>query len=97
MAAMRAGGVDPRRVVVEIPSRPRWPTPTGHRRSCPSCTLGIHAGLGRLRDRLLVACTAEHMPVDVLKIDRAFVHDVNNDMSQASMVRAMIHWRKAST
>jgi len=32
----------------------------------------------------------KHMPVDVLKIDRAFVHDVNNDMSQASMVRAMI-------
>jgi EAL domain-containing protein (putative c-di-GMP-specific phosphodiesterase class I) len=32
----------------------------------------------------------KHMPVDVLKIDRAFVHEVNNDISQASMVRAMI-------
>ena len=32
----------------------------------------------------------KHMPVDMLKIDRAFVHDVHNDLSQASMVRAMI-------
>ena len=32
----------------------------------------------------------KHMPVDILKIDRAFVHDVHNDRGQASMVRAMI-------
>ena len=31
-----------------------------------------------------------HLPVDILKIDKAFVHDVHNDMGQASMVRAMI-------
>jgi EAL domain-containing protein (putative c-di-GMP-specific phosphodiesterase class I) len=30
------------------------------------------------------------MPVDVLKIDRAFVRDVHRDPSLASMVRAMI-------
>jgi len=30
------------------------------------------------------------MPVDVLKIDRAFVRDVHRDQSLASMVRAMI-------
>jgi EAL domain-containing protein (putative c-di-GMP-specific phosphodiesterase class I) len=28
--------------------------------------------------------------VDVLKIDKTFVHGVHNDMGQASMVRAMI-------
>jgi EAL domain-containing protein (putative c-di-GMP-specific phosphodiesterase class I) len=32
----------------------------------------------------------KHMPVDVLKIDRAFVRDVHRDQSLASMVRAMI-------
>ena len=32
----------------------------------------------------------KHMPVDILKIDKAFVHDVHNDMGQASMVRAII-------
>ena len=32
----------------------------------------------------------KHMPVDVLKIDRAFVRDVHRDASLASMVRAMI-------
>jgi EAL domain-containing protein (putative c-di-GMP-specific phosphodiesterase class I) len=30
------------------------------------------------------------MPVDILKIDRSFVRDVNRDESLASMVRAMI-------
>jgi len=32
----------------------------------------------------------QHMPVDVLKIDRAHVRDVDNDDGLAGMVRAMI-------
>jgi len=32
----------------------------------------------------------KHMPVDVLKIDRSFIRDVNTDRDAASMVSAMI-------
>ena len=39
-----------------------------------------YSSLGRLK----------HMPVDILKIDRAFVRDVDRDLGLAGMVRAMI-------
>ena len=72
-------------------SPPRWPTPTGRRRSCPSCTPGAS------RSRWTISGPAtprwrrlKHMPVDVLKIDRAFIRDVHLDAGLASMVRAMI-------
>ena len=32
----------------------------------------------------------KHMPVDVLKIDRSFIRDVDTDRDAASMVSAMI-------
>ncbi|HYF11465.1 MAG TPA: EAL domain-containing protein, partial [Actinomycetota bacterium] len=32
----------------------------------------------------------KHLPVDILKIDRSFVHRVDADRDNASMVRAMI-------
>ena len=32
----------------------------------------------------------KHMPVDVLKIDREFIRDVDSDVRLAGMVRAMI-------
>jgi len=32
----------------------------------------------------------KHLPVDILKIDRSFVRDVDNDRDAASMVSAMI-------
>jgi diguanylate cyclase (GGDEF)-like protein/PAS domain S-box-containing protein len=32
----------------------------------------------------------KHLPVDVLKIDRSFIHDVDTDQDLASMVKAMI-------
>jgi EAL domain-containing protein (putative c-di-GMP-specific phosphodiesterase class I) len=32
----------------------------------------------------------KHLPVDILKIDRSFIRDVQKDRDMASMVRAMI-------
>jgi EAL domain-containing protein (putative c-di-GMP-specific phosphodiesterase class I) len=91
MAAMRAGGVDPDRVVVEITESTAMADPDRTQKILSELhAWGFTLALDDFGTGYSSLARLKHMPVDVLKIDRAFVHDVNNDMSQASMVRAMI-------
>jgi diguanylate cyclase (GGDEF)-like protein len=86
-----AHGVDPRRVVIEItesaamadPERTQWLfhdfRERGFRVAIDDFGTG-YSSLSRLR----------HLPVDILKIDRSFVHDIPGDHPASSMVAGIV-------
>jgi len=91
LARIREGGVDPSRVIVEITETSAMADPD----RAQAILEDLHAGglriaiddfgtgyssLARIRD----------MPVDVLKIDRSFVHRVDVDRQNGSIVSAFI-------
>jgi diguanylate cyclase (GGDEF)-like protein/PAS domain S-box-containing protein len=91
LGRLRAEGVEPGRVVVEITESMAMTEPERTQRILTEMhawglTLAIddfgtgYSSLSRLK----------HLPVDVLKIDRSFVSHVDTDPDNASMVRAMI-------
>ncbi len=88
---LRLAGVDPTKIVVEITESTAMADPDRTQKILSELhawglTLAIddfgtgYSSLARLR----------HMPVDILKIDRAFVREVDKDRGLAGMVRAMI-------
>jgi diguanylate cyclase (GGDEF)-like protein/PAS domain S-box-containing protein len=86
-----ASGIDPTRVTVEITESTAM--------TDPDRTLGILTAIHDSGVRLALddfgtgyssLARLRHMPVDVLKIDRIFVRDVDVDPQNASMVSAMI-------
>ncbi len=86
-----ASGIDPTRVTVEITESTAM--------TDPDRTLGILTAIHDSGVRLALddfgtgyssLARLRHMPVDVLKIDRIFVRDVDMDPQNASMVSAMI-------
>jgi diguanylate cyclase (GGDEF)-like protein/PAS domain S-box-containing protein len=91
LARLRIAGTDPRTIVVEVTESAAMADPDRTQRvleDLRASGLAIalddfgtgYSSLSRLKD----------MPVDVLKIDRAFVRDVDTDPELAGMVRAMI-------
>jgi diguanylate cyclase (GGDEF)-like protein/PAS domain S-box-containing protein len=91
MGQLRAGDVDPGRVVVEITESTAMADPDRTQKILSELhAWGFTLALDDFGTGYSSLARLKHMPVDVLKIDKAFVHDVNNDISQASMVRAMI-------
>ncbi len=91
MAQMKAGNVDPRRVIVEITESTAMADPDRTQKILAELhSWGFTLALDDFGTGYSSLARLKHMPVDVLKIDKAFVHDVHNDISQASMVRAMI-------
>jgi diguanylate cyclase (GGDEF)-like protein/PAS domain S-box-containing protein len=91
VTTLRAGGMDPSRVTVEITESTAMTDPDrtleilrdlhgrGFRLAIDDFGTG-YSSLARLR----------HMPVDVLEIDRAFIREVHTDRQSASMVSAII-------
>jgi EAL domain-containing protein (putative c-di-GMP-specific phosphodiesterase class I) len=91
LSRLRAEGVDPARVVVEVTESTAMTDPdrtlrilgdlhaSGLRIAIDDFGTG-YSSLSRLKD----------MPVDILKIDRSFVRDANADEQSGSMVRAII-------
>jgi diguanylate cyclase (GGDEF)-like protein/PAS domain S-box-containing protein len=88
---LEAAHADPHRFVVEITESAAMTDPGRTQQVLADLhSLGVslaiddfgtgYSSLSRLRD----------MPVDILKIDRCFIHDVDRDASLAGMVRAMI-------
>jgi diguanylate cyclase (GGDEF)-like protein/PAS domain S-box-containing protein len=91
MAKLRAEDVDPRDVVVEITESTAMADPDRTQKILSELhAWGFTLALDDFGTGYSSLARLKHMPVDVLKIDRAFVRDVHRDASLASMVRAMI-------
>jgi EAL domain-containing protein (putative c-di-GMP-specific phosphodiesterase class I) len=84
-------GIDPQRITVEITESTAMHD--------PDRTLGVLHGFKDHGLKLAIddfgtgyssLSRLRYMPVDVLKIDRTFVRDVNSDVQSASMVSAII-------
>ena len=83
--------MDPRKVVVEITESTAMTDPERTQRLLAQ----LHAGGLRLAiDDFGTGYSSlsrlRHLPVDLLKIDRTFVREVDRDEDAASMVRAMV-------
>jgi len=91
MAKLRAEDVDPHDVVVEITESTAMADPDRTQKILSELhAWGFTLALDDFGTGYSSLARLKHMPVDVLKIDRAFVRDVHRDPSLASMVRAMI-------
>ena len=91
LAKLRVSGVDPRDVVVEITESTAMADPDRTQKILSDLhAWGFTLALDDFGTGYSSLARLKHMPVDVLKIDRAFVRDVHRDQSLASMVRAMI-------
>ncbi|MEP6758458.1 MAG: EAL domain-containing protein [Actinomycetota bacterium] len=91
MTTLRAGDVDPHRVTVEITESTAMADPERTQKILAELhAWGFTLALDDFGTGYSSLARLKHMPVDVLKIDKAFVRDVHNDIGQASMVRAMI-------
>jgi diguanylate cyclase (GGDEF)-like protein/PAS domain S-box-containing protein len=91
LGRLKAEGVDPAKVVVEITESTAMTDPERTQRVLTE----LHAwGLSLAIDDFGTGYSSlsrlKHLPVDVLKIDRSFVSHVDSDADNASMMRAMI-------
>ena len=88
---LNATGVDPTRIVVEVTESAAMADPD----RTQSILAELHAwGLALAIDDFGTGYSSlarlKHMPVDILKIDRTFVRDVDRDPDQTGIVIAMI-------
>ena len=91
MSRIGSVGMDPTRLTVEItestamtdPDRTQHILQDMHERGLKLAIDDFGTGYSSL-------ARLKHMPVDVLKIDRSFIRDVDSDRDAASMVSAMI-------
>ncbi len=91
LAQLRRGGVDPHEVTVEITESTAMADPDRTQKILSELhAWGFQLALDDFGTGYSSLARLKHMPVDVLKIDRSFVRDVQRDLSLASMVRAMI-------
>ncbi len=91
MSSLRAGDVEPNRVIVEITESTAMADPDRTQKILTDLhAWGFTLALDDFGTGYSSLARLKHMPVDVLKIDKTFVRDVHNDVGQASMVRAMI-------
>jgi diguanylate cyclase (GGDEF)-like protein/PAS domain S-box-containing protein len=91
LGKLRASDVDPRSVVVEITESTAMADPDRTQKILTELhAWGLRLALDDFGTGYSSLARLKHMPVDILKIDRSFVRDVNTDPSLASMVRAMV-------
>jgi diguanylate cyclase (GGDEF)-like protein/PAS domain S-box-containing protein len=83
--------VDPSRVVIEITESTAMTDPERTQRLLAALhSWGLRLAIDDFGTGYSSLSRLRHLPVDVLKIDRTFVRDVDRDPDAASMVRAMI-------
>jgi diguanylate cyclase (GGDEF)-like protein/PAS domain S-box-containing protein len=88
---LQAAGVDPHRIVVEITESMAMAEPDRTQKVLAELhAWGLKLALDDFGTGYSSLARLKHMPVDVLKIDRAFVRNVHGDTRLAGMVRAMI-------
>jgi diguanylate cyclase (GGDEF)-like protein/PAS domain S-box-containing protein len=91
LSKLRVAEVDPGSVVVEITESTAMADPDRTQKILSELhAWGFSLALDDFGTGYSSLARLKHMPVDVLKIDRAFIRDVHQDPGLASMVRAMI-------
>jgi len=91
LSKLRDADVDPGSVVVEITESTAMADPDRTQKILSELhAWGFSLALDDFGTGYSSLARLKHMPVDVLKIDRAFIRDVHQDPGLASMVRAMI-------
>jgi diguanylate cyclase (GGDEF)-like protein/PAS domain S-box-containing protein len=84
-------GIDPRKVIVEITESTAMADPDRTQKILSELhAWGLTLAIDDFGTGYSSLARLKHMPVDILKIDRAFVRDVDKDRGLAGMVRAMI-------
>jgi EAL domain-containing protein (putative c-di-GMP-specific phosphodiesterase class I) len=83
--------VDPHRIIVEIAESTAMAEPDRTQKILAELhAWGLTLAIDDFGTGYSSLARLKHMPVDILKIDRAFVRDVDKDLGLAGMVRAMI-------
>ena len=88
---LRSAGVDPRKVVVEVTESTAMADPDRTQKILSELhAWGLTLAIDDFGTGYSSLARLKHMPVDILKIDQAFVRNVDKDPGLAGMVRAMI-------
>jgi diguanylate cyclase (GGDEF)-like protein/PAS domain S-box-containing protein len=91
LETLRAAGVDPHDVVVEVTESTAMADPDRTQRILDEMhAWGLSIALDDFGTGYSSLSRLKHLPVDILKIDRSFVSHVDTDHENASMVAAMI-------
>jgi diguanylate cyclase (GGDEF)-like protein/PAS domain S-box-containing protein len=91
LGKLSAVGVAPTSVVVEITESTAMADPDRTQKILAELhAWGLRLAIDDFGTGYSSLSRLKHLPVDVLKIDRSFVHDVDSDDDSASMVQAMI-------
>ena len=91
LGKLRNAGVDPRSITAEITESTAMADPDRTQRILTELSSwGMRLALDDFGTGYSSLARLKHMPVDVLKIDQAFVRAVDKDPRLAGMVRAMI-------
>jgi len=91
MSRIEAVGMDPSRLTVEITESTAMTDPDRTQRILQDIhDRGLKLAIDDFGTGYSSLARLKHMPVDVLKIDRSFIRDVDTDRDAASMVSAMI-------
>lgn len=88
---LRGAGVDPSTLMAEITESSAMADPDRTQRVLRELhSWGLRLAIDDFGTGYSSLSRLKHMPVDVLKIDREFIRDVDRDVRLAGMVRAMI-------
>ena len=91
LATLHGAGVEPQTIVVEITESIAMADPDRTQKILTELRAwGVQLALDDFGTGYSSLARLKHMPVDVLKIDREFVRNVDKDVRLAGMVRAMI-------
>jgi diguanylate cyclase (GGDEF)-like protein/PAS domain S-box-containing protein len=91
VAGLRDAGVDPSTLMAEVTESTAMADPDRTLRVLRDLhSWGLRLAIDDFGTGYSSLARLKHMPVDVLKIDQAFVRDVDRDVRLAGMVRAMI-------
>ncbi len=88
---LRVAAVDPRKIVVELTESTAMADPDRTQKILSDLhAWGLTLAIDDFGTGYSSLARLKHMPVDILKIDQAFVRNVDKDLGLAGMVRAMI-------
>ena len=91
LGKLRMAGVDPTKVVVEVTESTAMAEPDRTQKILSELhSWGLNLAIDDFGTGYSSLARLKHMPVDILKIDQAFIRDVDKDIGLAGMVRAMI-------